>query len=85
MKHQLQNSGATVVITALGCLEVARAAAAESGVETIILMGGEGGGDMFPLSAMMSGPLESQSPVNLDTHTLRRFPIPPVPRAFPKG
>lgn len=84
VKHQLQDAGATVLITAPACLKVARAAAAESSVETIILMGGEGGGDVFPLSAMMGDPLEKQAPVDLDTHPAA-LPYSSGTTGLPKG
>lgn len=84
VKHQLQDAGATVLITAPACLDVARAAAAESNVETIILMGGEGGGDVFPLNAMMGDPLESQVQVDLDMHPAA-LPYSSGTTGLPKG
>lgn len=84
VKHQLQDAGATVLITAPACLELARAAAADSSVDTIILMGGEGDGDVFPLSVMMGGPLETQAPVDLDRHPAA-LPYSSGTTGLPKG
>lgn len=88
VRHQLQDAGATVLITAPACLEVARAAVADTGVETIILMGGEGGGDVFPhaqpLSAFMGEALEAQAPVDLDKHPAA-LPYSSGTTGLPKG
>jgi acyl-CoA synthetase (AMP-forming)/AMP-acid ligase II len=45
LEHQLHDSGAKMIVTVPMFLETAREAAAEAGVEEIVLVGGEGGED----------------------------------------
>jgi len=63
--HQLQDAGATILVTVPMFLEVARAAAAGTGVEQLYLLGGEEQ-DAPALTSIFGDPSFEQVPVRLD-------------------
>ena len=63
--HQLNDAGATVMVTIPMFLETAKAAAEGTSVETIYVLG-EGGDGAEPVSALMGEPRTEHAPVDLD-------------------
>lgn len=64
VRHQLNNSGAVLLITVGPFLETAREAIEGTGVQEIYVIGEAGGAR--PLTELMGPPLDSQAPVDLD-------------------
>ncbi len=66
VRHQLSNSGATLLITIPQFLATARDGAAGTGVTEIVVIGD---GDAPPLSSLMGEPLAAQVPVDVERDT----------------
>jgi acyl-CoA synthetase (AMP-forming)/AMP-acid ligase II len=66
VRHQLNDSGATLLVTIPAFLDTARAAVEGTGVREIAVIGDAP--DATPLSALMGEPLHAQHPVDLDDH-----------------
>jgi len=62
--HQLVDAGARLLVTVAPFLDVARAAAADTGVEEIFVIGEAEGAQ--PVTALFGAPLAEQVPVDLD-------------------
>ncbi|MCU4654624.1 AMP-binding protein [Roseibacterium sp. SDUM158016] len=67
IRHQLEDSGAVMLVTIPMFEEVARTAAEGTSVRDIVLIGGENG---LSLGDVMGAPLEAQAPVDLGEHIL---------------
>ncbi|TDL90621.1 AMP-binding protein [Meridianimarinicoccus aquatilis] len=82
--HQLQDSGAQLLVTVSAALETAQAAVSGMDMPIAVIDGdGEANGAM-PLSSLMSAPLAAQVPVDLDTHVLA-LPYSSGTTGLPKG
>jgi 4-coumarate--CoA ligase len=66
IRHQLNDSGATLLVTIPAFLDTARAAVEGTDVREIVVIGEAA--EATPLSALMGDPLEAQHPVDLDDH-----------------
>ena len=66
VRHQLTNSGATLLITVQPFLAVARDGAAGTGVTEIVVIGE---GDAPPLASLMGDPMHAQMPVDVERDT----------------
>jgi 4-coumarate--CoA ligase len=66
IRHQLNDSGATLLVTIPAFLDTARAAVEGTGVREIVVIGEAA--EATPLSALMGDPLDAQHPVDLDDH-----------------
>lgn len=82
VRHQLNDSGATLLITIAPFLETARAGAAGTGVTDIAVIGGAEGA--ASLADWMGNPLPAQVPVDVETHTAA-LPYSSGTTGLPKG
>src|SRR5690606_789341 len=83
VRHQLNDSGAEVLVTIGMFLETAKEAVKGTKVTTIDGRGETGEGEV-PLSSLMGAPLERQAPVDLDEHILV-LPYSSGTSGLPKG
>jgi len=67
IQHQLEDAGATVLVTIPMFEEVARAGMKGTAVRDLVVIGGGGEGSLS-LDEVMGAPLEAQAPVDLDEH-----------------
>jgi acyl-CoA synthetase (AMP-forming)/AMP-acid ligase II len=82
---QLQDCEATVLVTVEAFLPVAREAAAQAGVDEIVVIGpAEGDTDSTPLASLFGEPLTEQVPVDLATHVVA-LPYSSGTTGLPKG
>jgi len=82
LRHQLRDSGATLLVTVPAFLDTARAAVEGTGVREIVVIGEAPG--TTPLSALMDDPLGTQHPVDLDEHVVV-LPYSSGTTGLPKG
>ena len=66
--HQLRDAGANIIVTIPMFLDTAKAAAKDTKVDTIYLVGddADGADDVEPVAALMGEPLTEHAPVDLD-------------------
>ncbi len=81
LAYQLRDSGATALVTIGLFLEVAKAAAAQAGIDTLIVIGP---GDATPIAEYFGEPMQRQVEVDLDTHVVV-LPYSSGTTGFPKG
>ncbi len=82
LRHQLNDAGATLLVTIPQFLDTARAGAQGTGVTEIAVIGEADGAT--PLAALIGDPLERQVPVDLDAHVLV-LPYSSGTTGLPKG
>ena len=82
VRHQLQDSGADLLVTVALFAEIAREAVEGTGCRALYSIGDAVGA--APLSELMGEPLEAQVPVDLDTHTVV-LPYSSGTTGLPKG
>ena len=78
---QLRDSGASAIVTVGAFEETARAAAAQAGVERVVMIGPGGG---TPLQELFGEPLSAQVPVDFAAHVVV-LPYSSGTTGFPKG
>lgn len=80
IRHQLIDSGAELLITVSDCLDAAQAAIEGTGVTEIVVIGDEAA----RLGDLAGSPIETQVPVDLDTHAVA-LPYSSGTTGMPKG
>ncbi len=84
VRHQLNDAGADLLLAALSCLDVARAAVEGTGVRQIVVIGDAGADGVIALDDLMGAPLVDQAPVDLDRHPAA-LPYSSGTTGLPKG
>ena len=82
LNYQLNDSGATLLVTHPAFIETAREAAKDSGVREIVVLGEADGATS--LEAFLGAPREAQEPVDLDEHVVV-LPYSSGTTGLPKG
>lgn len=82
VQHQLQDSGAVLLITIAPFLDTARAAVQDTAVREIAVIGTAAGA--LPLTSLMGAPMTAQAPVDLQRHVMV-LPYSSGTTGLPKG